>query len=126
MEKLFLEKEQQIVDAFNSGDIEKILSFFDKDVIVFSSTAHERLGGLDELKKTFEYYINQSAKMECSFSSPVIQITENTTVVTFYWLVTLINESNRQEIHGRGSHVYIKKGDDWKIIHEHFSRAHNA
>ena len=47
-------------------------------------------------------------------------------IVTFYWVVRLTSKGKTQSVHGRGTHVYVLKGDQWKIVHEHFSRAHHA
>ena len=115
--------EEEMVNAFNKGDVENILYYFDSDLIGFSSTIHERLGGLEEIQKTFEYYLNQSAKMEFNISSPLVQVYDCTAIVSFYWTVAMINNSSRREINGRGTHLFVKKDDKWKIIHEHFSRA---
>jgi len=98
--------EEKMADAFNKGDMDGILQFFDQEIIGFSSTAHERLGGLEELKKTFDFYLDLSTKMEYSISSTIVQQYENVAITTFYWVVALISESNRREIHGRGSHVF--------------------
>lgn len=126
IEQQLISIEEEMAKAFNKGDVENILYYFDENLIGFSSTIHERLGGLEELQKTFEYYLNQSAKMECNISSPIVQVFDNTAIVSFYWTVALINNSNRKEINGRGTHLYIKRNGNWKIIHEHFSRASSA
>lgn len=126
IKKQLITIEEEMATAFNKGDVDNILYYFDQDLIGFSSTIHERLGGLEELRKTFEYYLNQSEKMEVNITSPVVQVFGDTAVVSFYWVVALMSNSNRREINGRGSHFYIKKSDQWKIVHEHFSRAHSA
>ncbi|MCF8372330.1 MAG: nuclear transport factor 2 family protein [Bacteroidales bacterium] len=126
IERTIIEKEEQMVDAFNRGEIDKVLTYFDKDVICFSSTMLERIGGLEEFKKTFEYYKMQSLEIEYFIFSPIVQDFGDTAMVSFYWVVALIEGSNRREMNGRGSHLYVKKGDDWKIVHEHFSRAHHS
>jgi ketosteroid isomerase-like protein len=126
IEKLIIETEEKQVDAFNQADVDKILGFFDPDIVCFSSTKHERLVGQDALRGTFEYYLKEAEKVEYSISEPSVQLYGDTAILTFYWLVTLINGAKRREIHGRGSHVYFKRDGEWKIVHEHFSRAHHA
>ena len=127
VEKHLLEIEKKCAEAFNAGDVDEILKFFDEDVIGFSSTQHERLMGLDDMRETFLYYLKEAEKVEFSITSPLIKVlTEDCAVVTFYWLVVLVSGNRRREIHGRGTHVFLKRGDQWKIVHEHFSRAHHG
>jgi ketosteroid isomerase-like protein len=119
-----LENEQ--VQAFNSADVGRILGYFDSQLVGFSSTRHARLQGLDSLRETFEYYLHEADKVEYQVSEPEVQMLGDAAVVTFYWLVTLHHDGRRREIEGRGSHVYAKRDGDWKIVHEHFSRAHHG
>ena len=128
MDKLrakLIEIEEELSLAFNNGNIDKLMGFFDKEIAGFSSTIHERYNGLVELKHTFEYYLNEPGKMEYFISSPLVQIHECTAVVSFYWTVAIIHGNSRHEIGGRGTHVFVNKEDEWKIIHEHFSREHH-
>lgn len=124
VKKQLIEIEEAMVKSFNENKIEESLGFFDTKFIGFSSTAHDRLGGLDALKQTFEYYLNQSTDMEFHISSPVVQLFDQTAVVSFYWVVVLITGDSRKEINGRGTHVFNKIDNKWKIVHEHFSKAH--
>ncbi len=118
--------EHAMSDAFNSGKVEDILKYFDEDLICFSSTQYERLVGLNALRETFHYYLKEADHLEYSMVSPIIKILDDSVAVaTFYWLVVLLNGKTRREIQGRGTHVYVKRDDGWKIAHEHFSRSHH-
>ncbi|MEA3445390.1 MAG: nuclear transport factor 2 family protein [Bacteroidota bacterium] len=126
IEKIIIEKEEQMVEAYNKGDIKAVMAFFDTDVVVFSSTMLERIGGLNEFQKTFEFYNKQTSEMEYFIFSPIVQEFGDTVLISFYWVVALIDGSSRKEMNGRGSHLFVKKDNDWKIVHEHFSRAHHS
>jgi ketosteroid isomerase-like protein len=126
IKSLILSLEQQQVEAFNSGDIDKILSFFNPDIVGFSSTKHDRFVGLEGLSGTFEYYLQKTTKLEYSISDPSVQVFGDTAILSFYWLVAMTFGKTRREVQGRGSHVYRKESGEWKIVHEHFSRAHHA
>ena len=116
--------EEELVNAFNTGDIDKILTYFDSDMTGFSSTQPMRLASPNELRKTFEYYIAQAAKVDYVISDPQVSTFGDTAILTFYWVVRIRNGKKRKPIEGRGTHVLTKKNGDWKIVHEHFSRAH--
>jgi ketosteroid isomerase-like protein len=121
-----LDLEEKQVAAFNRGDIDEILKFFYADIVGFSSTKYERISGLQSMRETFEYYLDEAEKIEYSISEPTVQVFGETAILTYYWLVTLINGAKKQEVKGRGSHVYVRVNGEWKIVHEHFSRAHHA
>ena len=121
-----IELEEKQVAAFNEGNIDKILEFFYPDIVGFSSTKHGRISGLQAMRETFEYYLHEAEKIEYSISEPTVQVFGDSAILTYYWFVKLIDGNKKQEIKGRGSHVYARIDGNWKIVHEHFSRAHHA
>jgi ketosteroid isomerase-like protein len=118
-EILQLEREQ--VRAINRGDVRGALKLFDRGFVGFSSTKHERIRGLGALRKTFDYYLKQAPKLAYHMEQPHVSGNGGTAVATFYWSVQL---GRGHKIHGRGTHVFAKQGKEWKVVHEHFSRAH--
>jgi len=118
-EILRLEREQ--VRAINRGDLRGALKLFDRGFVGFSSTKHQRIRGLGALRKTFDYYLKRAPKLAYHIEQPHVSVSGGTAVATFYWSVQL---GRRHKIHGRGTHVFTKQGKEWKVVHEHFSRAH--
>jgi ketosteroid isomerase-like protein len=116
--------EKSCADAFNKKDLSRLLSHFSDNITGFSSTEHDRFTGKDELKKTFEYYLSEADTVTYEIMDTTITQFGETAILSFYWRVTLKSGSKRLEIPGRGSHVFHKFGNEWKIIHEHFSRVH--
>jgi len=117
--------EQDMADAFNRGDIDAILGFFDPEFVGFSSTAHERLHGLKALRKTFVYYLKQGEGVDFQLDEVEVNTFGPVAVATFYWSVTMKSHGKEHEVVGRGSHVFVQRDSQWKIVHEHFSRAHH-
>lgn len=116
--------EKKCAEAFNKNSIADILQYFTEDVNGFSSTEHDRFRGKEELKKTFEYYLSEADSVSYDIMEPAASRYDDTAILNFYWRVTLKKGNKRVEIPGRGTHVYHKIGGAWKIVHEHFSRAH--
>jgi len=116
---LHLEREQ--VRAINRGDLRGALKVFDRGFVGFSSTKHQRIRGLGALRKTFDYYLKRAPKLVYHVEQPHVSVSGGTAVATFYWSVQL---GRGHKIHGRGTHVFAKQGKEWKVVHEHFSRAH--
>jgi ketosteroid isomerase-like protein len=125
-EKAILDIEKKQAAAFNQADLKTVLDFFDKNIVGFSSTQHDRLMGRTALRRTFEYYLKEAEKVQYRIAEPVVQVYGDTAIASFYWTVTLINGSQRHKIEGRGSHVLVHQNGAWKIVHEHFSRAHHS
>jgi ketosteroid isomerase-like protein len=109
---------------FNKRDLDELLKNFSENISGFSSTEHDRFQGQAELKKTFEYYLAEADNVTFEIMNPVATDLNEIAILSFYWRVTLLHGNKRVEIPGRGTHVYLKKNGTWKIIHEHFSRAH--
>lgn len=115
---LHLERQQE--KDFNGRRVPAILKQFAPEFIGFSSTRHERISGRAALGKTFEHYLKQSPRARYRIAQPRVQVLDNTAVASFYWTVSL----GKRAVRGRGSHVFVKHGKWWYIVHEHFSRAH--
>ncbi len=116
---LRLEREQ--VHAINHADIHGALKMFDRSFVGFSSTQHKRIRGLGALQMTLHYYLKRAPKMTYRIEQPHVHVSGSTAVATFYWTVAL---GKGKKIHGRGTHVFARQGRNWRVVHEHFSRAH--
>ncbi len=119
--KAILRLEREQARAINRGDVRGALSMFDKGFVGFSSTRHERIRGLGALAKTFNYYLKRAPKMSFRIEQPQVHASGSTAVATFYWTVGL---GKGRRIRGRGTHVFARQGKNWRVVHEHFSRAH--
>jgi ketosteroid isomerase-like protein len=116
--------EKDLVRDFNAGKINDLLAHFHPQVVGFSSTQQQRISGRAAMRKTFDYYRHASSKMQYAIVKPQVQVFGDTAVATFNWTVELGAGRPRHTIRGRGSHVFVCKGERWQIVHEHFSRVH--
>jgi ketosteroid isomerase-like protein len=114
-----LEREQ--AKAINRGDVRGALRMFDKSFVGFSSTQHDRIRGLGALARTFHYYLKRAPKMNYRIQQARVHSDGNVAVATFYWTVGM---GRGRSLRGRGTHVFVRKGKNWRVVHEHFSRAH--
>ena len=121
IQKAILRLEREQARAFNRRDISAAMRIFSPSFVGFSSTTHGRIRGLAAQRKTFQFYLKQSPKMTYHIEKTYVQVSGDTAVATFYWKVGL---GRARAIHGRGTHVFARRGKDWRVVHEHFSRAH--
>jgi ketosteroid isomerase-like protein len=121
VEREILRLERQQVADFNRRGLKGLLEQFERGFVGFSSTRHKRIAGRAALKKTFEHYLDQSPRVRYRIAEPRVQVFDGAAVVSFYWVVEL---APGHRVEGRGSHVFVRRGDRWLIAHEHFSRSH--
>jgi ketosteroid isomerase-like protein len=124
IEKEFAKKEREMVKHFNKKDIIAILEYFDDNFVGFSSTRHERITKKSALKKTFLHYLEEGDPVRYSIKNLKVNVLGETTLTTFYWQVDIHKKKKVKTLTGRGSHIFMQEGDEWKIVHEHFSKAH--
>ncbi|MEW6733051.1 MAG: nuclear transport factor 2 family protein [Acidobacteriota bacterium] len=118
--------ENATVAAFNTADLDRMLSYFSEDINGFSSTHNDRYRGLDALRDTFEYYLAKSESIYYQISDLEIQMLANGEAVlaTFYWKTAPLVDAQEDIITGRATHIFERRNGRWTIVHEHFSRAH--
>jgi len=116
--------EKSIVKLFNEKNIKEILKYFSKDFVGFSSTKHERVPNLTQLKKTFLHYLDEGDQVIYSIKNLKVKIYGEAALTTFYWTVDLKKKKKTKTISGRGSHVFLMLDTGWSIVHEHYSKAH--
>jgi len=116
-----LRAEREQARAINRGDLRGALRMFHKSFVGFSSTRHERIRGLRALENTFHYYLRRAPKMTYRIEQVQVHAVGSTVVATFYWTVGL---GKGRRVRGRGTHVFVRTGKAWGVVHEHFSRAH--
>lgn len=120
-QRQILRLERQQGKDFNRRNLPGCLAPFAPGFVGFSSTRHKRIAGRAALRKTFLYYMRQSPRLRYRLAQLRVQVFGDAAVTTFYWTVEL---EPGWQVRGRGSHVFVKRGRQWRIVHEHFSRAH--
>ena len=116
-----LQLERAQIRAINAADVRGALQMFDRGFVGFSSTQHNRIRGLGALRKTFHYCLKRAPKLTYHIEQPHVSVNSGAAVATFYWTVQL---GRGHKFHGRGTHVFSRQGKTWRVVHEHFSRAH--
>ena len=124
IQKEFVGKEKAMVKLFNTKKIDSILEYFSDNFVGFSSTKHERLTKTSQLKKTFLHYLGEGDQVKYSIKNLKVNIYGECALTSFYWQVDIHKKKKVKSLSGRASHVYMQEADEWKIVHEHFSKAH--
>jgi len=124
IERSLVDIEKSMVKHFNKKETDEILKYFSTNFVGFSSTQHNRLTKLSQLKKTFLYYLTEGDKVKFSINNIKVKIYGELALTTFYWEVQLQKKKKTKVVNGRASHLFLLIDTEWKIVHEHFSKAH--
>jgi len=117
--------EKSIVTLFNERKIKEILKYFRSGFVGFSSTKHERVTSLSQLKNTFLHYLEEGDEVIYNIQNLKVKIYGEAALATFYWTVELKKKKKKTKtIDGRGSHIFLIGETGWCIVHEHYSKAH--
>ena len=117
--------EKSIVTLFNERNVKEIIKYFNKNFVGFSSTKHERVPNLTQLKKTFLHYLDEGDEVIYAIQNVKVKIYGEAALSSFYWTVELKKKKRKTKIiNGRGSHVFLMLDAGWAIVHEHYSKAH--
>ncbi len=124
IQKELVDIEKSIVKLFNEKKVNDILKYFRPNFIGFSSTKYERLTNLTQLKKTFLHYLDEGDEVTYNIQKIKVNIYGESALTSFYWTVEIKKKKKTKTISGRGSHIFLILDGVWRIVHEHFSKAH--
>ena len=104
----------------NQKDFNKVKPFISEDAIFwFSDGSHT---GIHQIQKAFEKTW-LALKDEIYTISEVkwLDITKNSAICIYKFTSQSTTNGNKSIFYGRGTNVFSKTQDSWKIVHEHLS-----
>jgi uncharacterized protein (TIGR02246 family) len=113
---------QRFADAFDKRDMKTVLEMLSEDVEVFDHVPY-RFDG----KPVFAKYLNEAIEGVASTSFGVRQpscrvYNDAVGIVNAYDMFMGATKDGRAlTIHGRTTLVFVKQGEQWKIVSAHFS-----
>jgi Calcium/calmodulin dependent protein kinase II association domain len=114
-----LAMEREALDRWGSGDPGGFLEINDPDVSYFDPFQEKRLDGLDRLTALLES-IRGKIKIERSeIVNPRVQIAGDAAVLTFQF----VSDGSEGQRCWNSTEVYRRTGEQWRIIHSHWSFA---
>jgi uncharacterized protein (TIGR02246 family) len=101
--------------AVRQQDMDRVLAHHTDDVLMFDVPEPLQSKGIEEYRKTWELFFDNSPGGEGSFDVTELQITAGETVAFCHALVKIFDSTVRVTIGLR------KEGGQWSIAHEHHS-----
>ena len=108
-------------DAFNSGDVEKIVGTYTTDALVLGTLSPGLASKPDDLRAYFKPAVAAKFQVKLGDHSALVLSNDAVAIVGFYDLSRTGADGQPIVIPARFSFVLVQKGDLWQIAHLHSS-----
>jgi len=108
-------------DAFNAGDVDKILSAYTTDALVLGTASPNLLSKPDDLRAYFKATTSAKFQVKLGEHSAILLSDDAVAMVGFYEFSRAGADGQPMVVPARFSFVLLKKGDGWQIAHHHSS-----
>ena len=120
-----LAQERRALDQWSSGRASGYIEIDADDVTYFDDIgAHGRIEGIDALRQYFAGLDGQIPPHEYEMADPHVQVYGDTGILSFRYELTMEDGSAGQP--WKASSVYHRIGDEWRIVHAHWSLVKEA
>lgn len=110
--------EKTAMEAWLNGNPTPFLNLYSKDFTYFDPAHETRLDGLDEIRELYESMRGKIKMEKFEMVNPVVQSTDTMAILSY----VLHSYSGGKIWKENCTEVYRLEGNDWKIIHCHFSQ----
>jgi hypothetical protein len=109
--------ERRALDRWGKGDPDGYLEINAPDVSYFDPYLRDRLDGFSNLKERYEALRGKISIEKDEIINPRVQVIGDVAVLTMLY----VSYSNEASMRWNCTEIYRRQGDDWKIIHSHWS-----
>jgi len=109
--------ERAALDRWGKGDVGGYLDLYTDDVTYFDPFTESRVDGLAAITAWYEPLRGKIKIDRDQILDPKVQISGDTAVLTFRF----VSEGSEGETRWNCTEVYRRFGEDWKIVHSHWS-----
>ncbi len=112
-----IEMERAALDRWGNGDPDGFLEISSPDVVYFDPFTERRLNGRDALKGLYDGIRGHIKVENYQMIWPKVRVSGSIALLTF----NLISHGNEGKMSWNATELYERKGDQWQIIHSHWS-----
>ena len=109
------------VDAIEVGDVEKVVSLYDRDSTMLSAFAIDPITSHKGLREYYKKVVNEP-EIDITVTAQDVRIFDNVAVNTGLYTFHWVQDGEAMDIPARFSFVYVLKNGKWSIISHHSSR----
>ncbi len=121
-EREILALERQGLDGWQRGNPDPLLAILAPEITYFHVVADQRLDGLPAVKALFEGYRGRPLFDSYEMSGSKVQASGDSAVLTYI----LVCRNGAATTRWKGTQVYQRRTEGWRIIHTHWSAIQTA
>ena len=111
--------ERAALDRWGKGDPDGFLEITDEDVVYFDPFQPRGVHGLEALAALYDTFRGQVAIERDEIIDPGVQVIGDVAILTFCYA----SYGSEGSMRWHTTEVYRRRGDEWRIIHTHWSLA---
>ena len=109
------------VEAIETGDVEKVVSLYDRDSTMLSAFAIDPITTHEGLRQYYKKVVNEP-DISIDVTAQDVRIFDNVAVNTGLYTFHWVQDGETMDVPARFSFVYVLKNGKWSIISHHSSR----
>ena len=114
---MILAMEKAAMDRWATGDVDGFLEISAPDVVYFDPFTAKRLNGIAELRALYNQFRGTFRIDHFEFVDPKVTVAGPVAVLTF----NFVSSGSEGDMRWNTTEVYRLDGNDWRIIHTHWS-----
>ena len=119
IKSLILAKEQATLDRWYNGDPIGFIDNSWEDVTYFDASINARADGIEAFKKILTPIIGQIHVPAHKFDKSLVQVFGDIAILTFTDVFNIKESTSRWH----ATEIYQRRGNDWKLIHSHWTQS---
>jgi ketosteroid isomerase-like protein len=108
-------------NTWTKGNPDDLKKYFHADMVAITPTDRKRREGREACVRDWTEFSKVAKIYSWKEIDPKIQIYGNTAVVTYYFELSFEREGQKMDFAGRDMYVFIKEGNRWLAVADHFS-----
>jgi ketosteroid isomerase-like protein len=108
-------------NTWTKGNPDDLKKYFHADMVAITPTDRKRREGREACVRDWTEFSKVAKIHSWKEIDPKIQIYGNTAVVTYYFEISFEREGQKIDFAGRDMYVFIKEGNRWLAVADHFS-----
>jgi len=115
--ELILSLERAALDRWGKGDPDGYLEICEDDVSYFDPFTEQRLDGIDSLRRWYDAVRGKVHIDRDEIVNPRVQLAGGAAILTLQF----VSHGSEGAMHWNCTEVYQRRGEQWKIVHTHWS-----
>jgi len=122
IQQALIDAHTKLIEAYESGNVDQYVSMLDpsSDLLIFHPMSEDRFESVEEIREKMPRMFARIGKVTWTDAHPVVIQRGDIAWITSNFLL----DSPELDYHfiGRGTEIWVRDGDRWRLIHGHWSK----